>query len=58
MVVAIGRDNQATFNSNYCNPGVMVDADDATWGEISGYKRSITFYKREGGTWCYFSNIL
>ena len=54
MVVAIGRENQANYNNNYCQPGVMVDADDDAWTQISGYKRSITFYKREHGTWCYY----
>jgi len=54
MAVAIGRDNQATSNQNYCQPGIMATADDATWGEISGFKRSVTFYKREAGQWCYY----
>ena len=58
MAVAIGRDNQATSNQNYCQPGIMATADDATWGEISGFKRSVTFYKREAGQWCYYCQVL
>ena len=55
MAVAIGRNNQAsTTNPNYCYPGIMAAADDATWTEISGFKRSVAFYKREGGQWCYY----
>ena len=58
MAVAIGRENSANSRDpnaqNYCQPGVQATADDATWGEISGFKRSITFYKREGGQWCYY----
>ena len=58
MAVAIGRENAANARDpnaqNYCQPGVQATADDATWGEISGFKRSITFYKREGGRWCYY----
>lgn len=53
-IVAIGRSNQAYANSNFCNDGVMSKDDDATWTEISGFKRSITFYKREAGAWCYY----
>ena len=49
MVVAIGRNNQAYANQNYCYDGVMATGNDDVWQEISGYKRSITFYKREGG---------
>lgn len=54
MVVAIGRNNQAYANQNYCYDGVMATGNDDVWQEISGYKRSITFYKREGGVWCYY----
>lgn len=58
MAVAIGRNNQANSgdpdSQNYCYPGVHATSHDATWGEISGFKRSITFYKREGGQWCYY----
>ena len=58
MAVAIGRNNQANSadpdSQNYCQPGVQATSDDATWLEISGFKRSITFYKREGGQWCYY----
>lgn len=58
MAVAIGRENSANARDpnaqNYCQPGVQATADDATWGEISGFKRSVTFYKREGGQWCYY----
>ena len=46
MAVAIGRQNQANSRDpnaqNYCQPGVQATADDATWGEISGFKRSVT----------------
>jgi len=55
MAVAIGRTNQKAYNSYYCQPGVMADdASNAQWAENDGYKRSMTFYKKEGGQWCYY----
>ena len=48
MAVAIGRENSANARDpnaqNYCQPGVQATADDATWGEISGFKRPVTFF--------------
>ena len=58
MAVAIGRNSRANAadpdSQNYCQPGVMATSSSATEREISGFKRSITFYKREGGQWCYY----
>ena len=58
MAVAIGRNNQANSrdpnSDNYCYPGIQATSSIATENEISGFKRSITFYKREGGLWCYY----
>jgi len=54
MVVALGRTSQAYADQNYCYDGVMSMANDNVWGEVSGYKRAVTFYKREGGVWCYY----
>lgn len=58
MAVAIGRNNQANSrdpnSDNYCYPGIQATSSIATENEISGFKRSITFYKREGGQWCYY----